>query len=60
MHNVTIKTLDNITAATEWCLDNLDQDEWEIEYVSMMVGPIMYEFRFANPEIASIVSLKWL
>lgn len=48
----------NAHDATEWCMANLEDDDWAMELVQM--GPVKYVFKFHKEQAATMFSLRWL
>jgi hypothetical protein len=60
MYSIILAGIDKINAAAEWCNQNLNYGEWQLTYDQPWASPPRYEFKFFDPEIANIFSLKWM
>lgn len=59
MTDVIIRSASCATDAANWCLDNLNQGQWQIEVIHFCTPGVNYKFRFTDRDMAMFFSLKF-
>jgi hypothetical protein len=50
-----VRDINKINNLIQWCQDNLDKEQWELEVLAML--PPHYKFKFMNPQLVTMAAL---